>query len=57
MPEYPYATMSAIITDGTRCQDPAPADASTANIVAKAQNNTITSNEAEWQQLIVPFGL
>ena len=55
MPEYPYATMSAIITDGTRCQDPAPADASTANIVAKAQNNTITSNEAEWQQLIVPF--
>ena len=25
------------------------------NIVAKAQNNTITSNEAKWQQLIVPF--
>lgn len=55
LPEYPYATMSAIITDGTRCQDPAPADASTANIVAKAQNNTIASNGAEWQQLIVPF--
>ena len=52
---YPYATMSAVITDGTRCQDPAPADASTANIVAKAQNNTIESNGAEWQHLVVPF--
>ena len=53
--DYKYATVSAIITDGTRTQDPAPADASTDNIVAKAQNAKIESNGGEWQQIVVPF--
>ena len=53
--DYKYATASAIITNGTRCQDPAPADASTSNIVAKAQNAKIESNNAEWQKVVIPF--
>ena len=51
--EYKYATVSAVITDGTRYQD--PEDKTYTNVVAKAQNKTIESKNFEWQELTIPF--
>jgi len=48
-----YATISAIITDGTYYQD--PEDKSYTNVVAKAKNDKIESNGFEWQEITVPF--
>lgn len=50
--QYPYATVSAVITDGTRYQDPEEAYT---NVVAKAQDKTIESKGFEWQNLVIPF--
>lgn len=46
----PYATVSAIITDGTKYQDPGGND----NYVAKA-NSRIESNGFVWQRISCPF--
>lgn len=51
--KYPYATISAVITDGTYYQD--PEDKTYTNVVAKAQNKTIESKDFEWQNLVIPF--
>ena len=51
--EYPYATVSATITDGTYYQE--PVDKTYTNIVGRAENNTISSNGAVWQRLSIPF--
>ena len=51
--QYPYATVSAVITDGTRYQD--PEDKAYTNVVAKAQDKTIESKGSEWQNLVIPF--
>lgn len=51
--QYKYATMSAAITDGTYYQD--PENQTYTNIVAKAKDNQIESNDASWQELTVPF--
>lgn len=51
---YPYATVSAVITDGTRYQDPEVANTEYKNVVAKAKNNTIESKD-EWQKISIPF--
>lgn len=48
---YPYATMSAIITDGTYYQD--PEDKAYTNKLATAKNNTIA--ECGWTEMSVPF--
>ena len=51
--QHPYATISAIITDGTRYQDP---EATTyTNVVAKAKNNKITTTGGEWKRISIPF--
>lgn len=50
---YKYATISAIITDGTYYQD--PEDKAYTNVVAKAQNKEIESKGFEWQEITVPF--
>lgn len=52
--DYPYATISAVITDGTRYQDPEAEGTECKNVVAKAQNKTIESKD-EWQQITIPF--
>ena len=52
--DYPYATVSAVITDGTRYQDPEADETEYKNVVAKAKNNTIES-KAEWQSISIPF--
>lgn len=49
---HPYATVNAVITDGTRYQD--PEDKTYTNVVAKATNVKIEGT-GEWQQLQIPF--
>ena len=51
--QYPYATLSAVLTDGTKYQD--PEDKTYSNIVAKAQNKQIAENGSVWQRVVVPF--
>ena len=50
---HPYATMSAVITDGSYYQEPADADYSGV-VVGLAGCNTIEST-GEWQRLVLPF--
>ena len=50
---HPYATMSAVITDGSYYQEPADKDYSNV-IVGKAEYKTIEST-GEWQKITVPF--
>lgn len=49
----PYATASAVITDGTRYQD--PEDKTYDNVVAKAKNAEIASLDGVWQRVTIPF--
>ena len=50
---HPYATISAIVTDGTRYQD--PEDKEYTNTVAKAKNNTIAVTDGQWVRVTAPF--
>lgn len=50
---YPYATISAIINDGTKIQDPMDKEYKT--IVATAQNKEIAETGNEWKRISVPF--
>ena len=51
--EHPYATISAVITDGTYYQD--PEDKEYTNVVAKAKNNKIATTDGEWVRFTAPF--
>lgn len=53
--ENVYATVSAVITDGTYYQDPEKNNVTYKNVVAKAVNNKIESKDFAWQELTVPF--
>lgn len=53
--EHPYATCSAIITDGTRFQEPAPTDVTYTNIVAEARYPKIAETNGEWKEFNIPF--
>jgi len=50
---YPYATMSAVITDGSSYQD--PEDKVYTNKVATATDNTIATTGGQWVRCVVPF--
>lgn len=50
---HPYASVSAIITDGTRYQD--PEDKIYDNVVARAKDNTIGVTGNEWRRISIPF--
>ena len=50
---HPYATISAVVTDGTRYQD--PEDKEYTNVLAKAKNNTIATTNGEWVRVTAPF--
>ena len=50
---HPYATISTVITDGTYYQE--PCDKEYANILGVARNSKITTNNGEWQRLVIPF--
>lgn len=52
-PDHPYATVSAVITDGTYYQD--PEDKAYTNVVAKAKNNEIATTSGEWVRVTAPF--
>lgn len=51
--DYKYATVSAIITDGSYYQD--PEDKAYTNVVAKAKCADIESHNFAWQRIVVPF--
>ncbi|MBQ5408080.1 MAG: PCMD domain-containing protein [Prevotella sp.] len=51
--EHPYATVSAIITDGTYYQDPEDKDYT--NVVAKAKDNKIATTDGKWVRISAPF--
>ena len=53
--ENPYATLSAVVTDGTYYQDPENPDSTYNNVVAKASDTRIATNGFEWQRLSIPF--
>lgn len=53
--EHPYATCSAIITDGTKFQEPAPTDVTYDNIVGEARNPKIAETNNEWKEFSIPF--
>lgn len=48
------ATLAAVITDGTRYQDPASSDQTDEHVVAKASCATIAATD-KWQRVVVPF--
>lgn len=50
---HPYATISAVITDGTFYQD--PEDKEYTNVVARAKNATITATGDQWVRVTAPF--
>ena len=51
--EHPYATVSAVITDGTYYQDPEDKDYT--NVVAKAKDNKIAATDGKWMRISAPF--
>lgn len=51
--EHPYATVSAVITDGTYYQDPEDKDYT--NVVAKAKANKIATTDGQWVRISAPF--
>ncbi len=51
--DHPYATVSAVITDGTYYQD--PEDKEYKNVVAKAKNNKIAVTNGNWERISIPF--
>ena len=50
---HPYATISAVITDGTYYQD--PEDKEYSNVIGKAKNSTIAETGDEWVRVTAPF--
>ena len=50
---HPYATISAVITDGTYYQD--PEDTEYTNVVAKAKNDKIATTDEQWVRVTAPF--
>ena len=53
--DHPYATMTAVITDGSYYQEPYPENTDYSKIiVGRAGNNTIEST-GKWQRIVVPF--
>lgn len=53
--EHPYATVNAVINDGTEYHDPEDSTTTYTNVVAKATNNKIESTNGEWKELTIPF--
>ncbi len=53
--DYPYATISAAITNGTYYQDPQEKGKVYNNVLAKAKNAKIESKGFAWQRIAIPF--
>ena len=53
--DYPYATATALLNDGTRFQEPAPSETVYTNVVGEARNPQIADTKGEWKELTIPF--
>ncbi len=53
--DHPYATVTAIITDGTEFHEPAPKGTTYNNVVGEARNPKIESTNGEWKKITIPF--
>lgn len=53
--DFPYASISAVITNGERYQDPEEKDSYSKVVVAKAQNRKISQTGDTWTKLTIPF--
>lgn len=53
--DHPYATVTAIVTDGTLFHEPAPSNTTYGNVVCEARNAKIESTNGEWKELTIPF--
>ena len=53
--KHPYATVSAIITDGTFYQNPEVEGKTYNSKLAEARHDTIATNGGNWQRLSIPF--
>ena len=53
--KHPYATVSAIITDGTFYQNPEVEGKTYNSKLAEARNDQIATNSGNWQRLSIPF--
>ena len=54
-PDYPYATATAILNDGTRLQEPVADGMTYNNVVGEARNAQIADTKGEWKELTIPF--
>lgn len=52
---HPYASIKAVINDGTYYQDPEQKGSHYTNVLAKAENNTIADTKGEWVRVAIPF--
>lgn len=52
---YPYASINAVINDGSYYQDPEPAGVTYTNVLAKANNNEIAVTDGQWKRIVLPF--
>ena len=50
---FPYATVSAVVTDGTRYQE--PEDKEYTNVAAKAADRQIAATGGQWKRISMPF--
>lgn len=53
--DHPYATVTAIITDGTEFHEPAPSNTTYSNIFGEARNAKIESTNGSWKKITIPF--
>lgn len=53
--DYPYATATALLNDGTHFQEPAPSETVYTNVVGEARNPQIADTKGEWKELTIPF--
>lgn len=53
--DYPYATISAAVTNGSYYQDPQEKGKTYNNVLATAKNAKIESNGFAWQRISIPF--
>ena len=53
--DHPYATVTAIITDGTEFHEPAPKNKTYTNVFGEARNAKIESTNGSWKKITIPF--
>lgn len=53
--KYPYATMSAVITDGSYYQEPKPKNTDYSDIIVAEASNRQIESTGEWRKITMPF--